>query len=578
MIKNKLFKLTLLKASILMMLVFCSVCPVKGQVVSNLSEVNTPFDEQHPLLSPSGNLYFTIALHPENVNGVRDFGDVWISTSNGGKDFLKPSRINDLSTSGYDVVVGFLHENSLLVYHDGKEKEQGIHQYSGSGNSWNHDKQLKLGSFKNQSTHFSGRLSPSGDILILSLASFGSYGNEDIYVSFLRENGNWSTPQNLGPDINTYQQEMTPFLSGDNRLLFFSSNGHGSMGGVNIFYSEKLDETWEKWSVPQPLSTGNTIGAELAYMQLPNDPERALFTTTQNSEGYGDIRIVQDKSVLLIEKERIVEFKEKSEDLVVIPQSKTGDSTVTQLSKPPESEITSEIPMTEGNSPNGNRLIDSTEVGGEKAVVDPPFIGEDNKRLDFDLKVLDINTLSEIDFAVTLADYSGSKAEKMQGNTDQNRFAIDVSRFKEIIITSTGYLPLTLQVDQSEDFANPILLTPATKGISMVLEQVLFKRGTAELLNENTSTFLSSLADFLKENPGIKILLEGHTDNLGNVLLNKELSLDRASSIRKSLVNQGVDFERIRIAGWGGSKPIASNQDEGGRSKNRRVEMVIVDQ
>src|SRR5690606_37927065 len=124
----------------------------------------------------------------------------------------------------YDVVVGFLDEHTILVYHDGKEKKHGIHRYSGFGNSWKYESQLNLGNFRNRSDHFSGRLAPSGDIMMLSLESFGSYGNEDIYVSFLKENGDWSTPQNLGPGINTYQQEMTPFLSPDKKWLFFSTN------------------------------------------------------------------------------------------------------------------------------------------------------------------------------------------------------------------------------------------------------------------------------------------------------------------------------------------------------------------
>src|SRR5690554_3557378 len=150
-----------------------------------------------------------------------------------------------------------------------------------------------MGSFRNQSSLFGGRLSSSGDVLILSLASFGSFGNEDIYVSFLNIHGNWSTPQNLGPQINTYQQELTPYLSDDNRLLFFSTNGHGSVQGIDIFYAERLDESWENWTTPKPLSNTNTVGAELAYFRFERDSEIAILTTTQNSEGYGDLQIVQ---------------------------------------------------------------------------------------------------------------------------------------------------------------------------------------------------------------------------------------------------------------------------------------------
>ncbi|MEX2594258.1 MAG: OmpA family protein [Anditalea sp.] len=477
MIKKTGVNFKLLKACLLFKLAFSPILPVQSQVINNLAQVKSPYDEQHPVLSPSGDLYFTIAFHPDNQNGVEDLGDVWLSTGNETMDFQKPSKIKDLSTSGYDVVVGFLNGNSILVYHDGKERMQGLHQYSGSGNSWKYEKKLNLGSFRNHSTHFSGRLSPSGDTLLLSLASFGSYGNEDIYVSFLKEDGNWTSPQNLGPHINTFQQEVTPSLSFDKRVLFFSSNGHGSNAGRDIFYAERLDDSWEKWSAPKPLTTGNTVGVELSYFQLPDDPTKAIFTTTQNSEGYGDILMVHAENIVLVE----MEANQKQKDEIPMPPK----------------EITKE------------KTITTDTLQMEEKGKTEPFIPS-------------------------------------MENEVQN-------------------IPL------------PLLMTPASKGASMVLEQVLFKRGTAELLDGNSMEFISSLADFLMDNPTIKILLEGHTDNLGNAQLNKELSLDRASAIRSYLVDKGVEFERIRIAGWGGIKPRASNHSEEGRKLNRRVELVILD-
>src|SRR5690606_20453563 len=142
-------------------------------------------DEQHPVISPSGDLYYTLAFH----NGNSDPGDVWKSTVSEDQEYQTPVKIPQLSTSGYDVVVGFMDDQNVLVYHDGRDRRQGIHQYSLTDNVWTYKAQLEIGSFRNQSAHFSGRLSPSGDILILSLESFGSYGNEDIYVSFLRDGG-----------------------------------------------------------------------------------------------------------------------------------------------------------------------------------------------------------------------------------------------------------------------------------------------------------------------------------------------------------------------------------------------------
>lgn len=107
------------------------------------------------------------------------------------------------------------------------------------------------------------------------------------------------------------------------------------------------------------------------------------------------------------------------------------------------------------------------------------------------------------------------------------------------------------------------------------MEDVKFKRGTAELEGENTEASLSDLAIFLKENPQIKIRINGHTDNAGDHGLNKQLSLERAGSVRNFLIDKGVNFENLRISGWGGTRPVASNATEAGRVKNRRVELAV---
>src|SRR5690606_11270388 len=133
--------------------------------------------------------------------------------------------------------------------------------------------------------------------------------------------------------------------------------------------------------------------------------------------------------------------------------------------------------------------------------------------------------------------------------------------------------PAELRPPETED---ALFLNAASSGERVILEQVLFQRGTAEYLDGTHKATISSLASFLNRNPELLILLEGHTDNLGNPQLNRALSLNRASAVRKSLMDLGVEFERIRIAGCGGARPIADNSSEEGRSKNRRVELQII--
>ncbi len=118
-------------------------------------------------------------------------------------------------------------------------------------------------------------------------------------------------------------------------------------------------------------------------------------------------------------------------------------------------------------------------------------------------------------------------------------------------------------------------MTKAESGSSVLLKDVNFKVGTAELEGEVTMNTLKEISEFLIENPSVIVRINGHTDNAGDPGLNKELSLERAGSVRKFLVSNGVSFERLRISGWGGTKPIASNATEAGRAKNRRVELTV---
>ena len=118
-----------------------------------------------------------------------------------------------------------------------------------------------------------------------------------------RKNGDsWSEPKNLGPSINTPYQEMTPFLAPDGKTLFFASNGYEGFGSRDIYVSVRLDDSWRHWSNPKNLgATVNSEGTELSYY-LPNEGEYAYLSSTQNSDGLGDlvkVRIREDPTDML---------------------------------------------------------------------------------------------------------------------------------------------------------------------------------------------------------------------------------------------------------------------------------------
>jgi len=93
-------------------------------------------------------------------------------------------------------------------------------------------------------------------------------------------------------------------------------------------------------------------------------------------------------------------------------------------------------------------------------------------------------------------------------------------------------------------------------------------------IKPESKPIIEQIVQMMKSNPGLKISVEGHTDNVGNPKSNKTLSDDRAKAVVSAIVAQGIDAKRLSAAGHGQDKPIADNKAEEGRAKNRRVELV----
>lgn len=93
-------------------------------------------------------------------------------------------------------------------------------------------------------------------------------------------------------------------------------------------------------------------------------------------------------------------------------------------------------------------------------------------------------------------------------------------------------------------------------------------------IKPDSSEIIAQIVDLLKSKPGLKLSIEGHTDNQGAAASNKTLSLNRAKAVIKAVTESGIKASRMSAVGWGQEKPVADNRTEDGRAKNRRVEIV----
>ena len=139
----------------------------------------------------------------------------------------------------------------------------------------------------------------------------------------------------------------------------------------------------------------------------------------------------------------------------------------------------------------------------------------------------------------------------------------------------TFELPEELRSD-SANYLSMVDIVELAPGDALVLQDIHFEFNSSAL-TEDSQSGIQMLTDFLKRNPELKVELAGHTDNVGNENYNLKLSADRAEVVRKALIDNGIDENRLTAKGYGSSRPLVLNDNEEHRALNRRTEMIVID-
>lgn len=533
------------KASSLTLLAFCFSASLSAQSIKSLSGANTPQDDMNPVWIGDNTLLFSRAFHPDNIGGISDPGDIWMTQKSESGEWQQAVHRADLSTDGYDFALGLEDLLTLLVYHSGGERF-GIFQYSKFGKDWNFLRKVNMSGLDKLSGKITGRVVLGGNVIFLSGEAADSEGNEDIYVSEKTGAIDWSIPQNLGLAINTKGQEMSPFYDLNSKKLFFSSNMQEGTQGKDILIAKKLGEDWKTWSKPVIWQQISSAGSEVSVTFI--SPEEVVWTSTQNSDGFADL-LTFDQPVELV-------IPDEFDAALVIALKNPTTPKKVAIAKT-EIEANSSLPIS-------STEVATQEIPEEKKVAEKPI----------EWFVVDAKNKKLVTFKLLWKD--GFNQNEVVDSNVLLLSELKDAGVKEIKVIATDYFPQVVSLNNIQsDEPTVVLMTKAESGNIVLLDKVNFKRGTSELEGEDTKASLTELASFLVENPSLKLRIHGHTDNAGDPGLNKALSLQRAGSVRDFLVDQGASFENIRISGWGGTRPFASNATEVGRAKNRRVELEV---
>lgn len=259
-----------------------------------ISIVNSEYSELAPIITPDGRtLYFTREGHPDNF-GLDKQQDVWYAEIDENGNFSPPKNIGPPINDQYNnfAISVTPDNNSLLlgnIYRKNKNPLPGLSISNRTAEGWSYPEKLDIQDYNSKSRYNSYSLGSDGKTLLLSIVSEPTYGDHDLYVSFLLADGTWSKPMNLGPSINTPCNEESPFLAPDGITLYFSGNGYPGYGKNDIFVTRRLDNTWTNWSEPVNLGpTINTPGWD-AYFSTTAAGDYAYFVSSRNEAGSEDI-------------------------------------------------------------------------------------------------------------------------------------------------------------------------------------------------------------------------------------------------------------------------------------------------
>lgn len=518
----------------------------------------------------------------------------------GGEDIYYSDRLSDGGWSepqGWDVFNSKSHEGVLAISAD-ENVVILFGNYPGSfGNgdlfysikvngAWSYPCNLG-GTINTNNWEAQANLSADGRFLLFTSDREGGQGNEDLYVTELTEEDGWTTPKNLGPVINTAGTDLSPFLAADGKTLYFASTGHFGFGERDMFVSKRLDDTWTNWS--KPVNLGRYINTlhDDNYLTIPESGTKAYMV------GIGGIETEGSKDIF--------EF--------ILPPSMRPEALFhvygTVLD---EQDLAAGVIIRYYDSEDGTEVAKtlSSEVDGSYAVSLPSFrkydVIIDMKGFLYYETTLDLTDPSKYFKKKSFKEVMGDEFELLaESNERTDRYGVTydtlleadqekdmVANFEQLIALSGQYSREGKEMDRilrnarykylseletQREVVQDHDLTRIKVGAKFEVKNIFFDFGKATLTSES-KVELDKLYDIMNRSE-IVVEFGGHTDNVGSEEANQNLSQERVNSVKSYLVDKGINTARIAAVGYGESQPVANNETDEGRQKNRRVELKI---
>ena len=382
-------------------------------------------------------------------------------------------------------------------------------------------------------------------------------GRCDIYFSE-KKGDDWGKPFDLTQPVNTPGWESQPSISSDGRTLYFVSNRQGGYGGYDIWKSNLTDKGWGQ---PENLGPNiNTAGNEQSPFIHADDS--TLYFCSNGWPGMGG----QDLFVSKLGKDG----KWQKPENLGYPINTNGD----------ESGLTiSANGSTAYFSSNNLRGFGGFDIYTfEMPVTLRPRLVTYVKGI-----VNDIKTKQPLEAAVEILDLQNNLPVYQDFSSAQKGdflATLKVGKNYGLNISKDGYLFYSanfslIDHEAGKPYDITVLMEPIEIGNKVILKNIFFDSNKFEI-KPDSKPELQKLVDFLTLNPTLHIEISGHTDNVGNDQANQLLSENRAKAVYSYLIAGKINADRLVFKGYGKTEPIAPNDNEDGRSQNRRTEFKII--
>lgn len=407
-----------------------------GAVVENVGKaINSSFHEYSPLVSPDGNtMIFTSNRPSDGTPSGKLYEDIYLS-KRVNNQWTKPQKISPNINIRFNDAAASLSRDgkTLIIYYEYGGGDIYISQLK--GNEWSKPIPLNQNVNSPSSWETSAFVTADGKQLYFTSNRAGGMGSLDIYVSEMEMTGDWGKAKNLGPTINTPGREDSPALDPDGKTLFFSSDGHRGMGGMDIFRSEFKDGKWQK-----PVNLGYPINSveDDSFFGLTGDRRQAFFSSMRedgNSEIY---TLTFNEPYMVVAEAQLPPMDEA-------PAKNTGSRTVRQPSTEGPQPV--EKPRTTAKSDKG------TSFGRPGPIPSGPTLSRKLLFFAVNKDVLDKEALRKLDDIVAYLKANKGVSSLIEGHTDNqgnaalnNALSIRRANFVARYLTQQGIEPQRLAV------------------------------------------------------------------------------------------------------------------------------------